>query len=306
MLHHPHVEGGRVSLLYIAGYDASPASRRAVALTVTLARAEGATVAVAHVHGDVPPLYVEVGVDAGLELHDEMRRQGEELLAALDADGVDERILLGGTPARALHGLAEERGASLLAVGLTHREGLDRLVTGSVPAALLHGSPCPVLTVPAGAPAGPPRTIAVAYDGGAEARRALETAARLAGALGAELLLLGCFESPGLAGPALGGGLDVEPDLQTAFERVIEQGAAGVGQVEVHTRMLVGGAGHEIVEASKEGVDLLVTGSRSYGPLRSVVVGSVSRHLVDHAGCPVLVIPRSAEADVDREPSADE
>ena len=50
-----------------------------------------------------------------------------------------------------------------------------------------------------------------------------------------------------------------------------------------------------------------MTGSRAYGPLRSVIVGSVSRHLVDHASCPVLVIPRSAEADIDREGrSADE
>ena len=296
-----------MSLLYIAGYDGSPASLSAVGLTVALARAEGAKVVAAHAHAEVPPLYADVGIDAGIELHQELRAQGERLLGELRTEGVAERELLVGNPARALHELAERRRASLLAVGLTHREGLDRLVAGSVPANLLHGSPCPVLTVPAGAPAEAPKVIAVAYDGHAEARRALEAATRLAAALGAELLVLACFESPGAAASALGGGLDFEPDMQAAFVRLVEDAAAGVAGVEVRTLVLAGGAGHEITEASREGVDLLVAGSRGYGPLRSVVVGSVARHLVDHAACPVLVIPRSAEAEIDREPpSADE
>ncbi|WP_372518091.1 universal stress protein, partial [Solirubrobacter ginsenosidimutans] len=35
-------------------------------------------------------------------------------------------------------------------------------------------------------------------------------------------------------------------------------------------------------------------GSRGYGPLRSVLLGGVSRRLVDAAQCPVLVLPREA------------
>jgi nucleotide-binding universal stress UspA family protein len=217
---------------------------------------------------------------------------------------VAERVLLSGNPARALHELADARGASLLAVGLTHREGLDRLVAGSVPANLLHGSPCPVLTVPDGARTQPPRVIAVAFDGGPESRHALAASARLGATLGSELVVLACYESSALAAGALGGGLDFEADLREAFVRMVEEAAAGVSGPTVRSTILTGGAGHEIVEATKAGVDLLVAGSRGYGPLRSVIVGSVSRHLVDHAACPVLVIPRSAEAEVDREPSA--
>jgi nucleotide-binding universal stress UspA family protein len=296
-----------MSLHYIAGYDGSPAATTAVRLAVALTRAEGATVIAAHVPGEVPALYSDVGLDAGIELHQELRDMGRRLLDGLDVDGVDERVLLTGTPAHALHDLAVERGASLLAVGLTEHEGLDRLLAGSVPASLLHGSPCPILTVPADARAEPPKRIAVAFDGSAEAKRALDTAVRLAAALGGEVILLACFESPALAASALGGGLEFEADLQQAFNRVVEDAAAGVSGVPASTRILAGGAAHEIAEASKDGVDLLVAGSRGFGPLRSVIVGSVSRHLVDHAACPVLVIPRSAEADVDREPaSADE
>jgi nucleotide-binding universal stress UspA family protein len=105
----------------------------------------------------------------------------------------------------------------------------------------------------------------------------------------------------------IGCGRDVEPDLQDAFSRVVRDAAGGVAEVPVSTKLLDGAPGPAIAEATKEGVELLVTGSRAYGPLRSVIVGSVSRHLVDHASCPVLVIPRSAESDIDRdEPSADE
>ena len=293
-----------MSLVYIAGYDGSDGSRAAIAATVALARAEGATVIAAHVHAQMPAMYADVGMAAGVELYQELRRQGEELLGALDVDGVDERILLSGDPAHALHDLAVDRGASLLAVGLTHREGFDRLVAGSIATGLLHGAPCPVLTVPPGTGGGAPRVIAVAFDGRPEAQRALESATRLAVALHSELLLLACFESPALAASALGGGLDFEADLEGAFVQVVQDAAGGVADVSVSSKLLTGAPGPEITEATKEGVDLLVAGSRAYGPLRSVIAGSVSRHLVDHASCPVLVIPRSAEAEIDAEPAS--
>ncbi|HEY6888691.1 MAG TPA: universal stress protein, partial [Solirubrobacter sp.] len=46
-------------------------------------------------------------------------------------------------------------------------------------------------------------------------------------------------------------------------------------------------------------VDVLVCGSRGYGPLRSVLLGSVSRRLVDGAGCAVIVMPRGVERPLD-------
>jgi nucleotide-binding universal stress UspA family protein len=295
-----------VSLVYIAGYDGSDGSRAALDATIALARAEGARVIAAHVHAQVSPMYADVGMAAGVEMYQELRKQGEDLLAALDAEGVDERVLLAGDPAHALHDLAVERGASLLAVGLTHREGLDRLIAGSIAAGLLHGAPCPVLTVPPGRGAGAPKVIAVAFDGRPEAHRALESATRLAGALGGELLILACFESPAVAANALGAGLDFEADLQSAFTEVVRQAAGGVTDVPVTAQLLTGAPGQEIAQATADGVDLLVSGSRAYGPIRRVIAGSVSRHLVDHASCPVLVIPRSAEADIDRAPQPQE
>jgi nucleotide-binding universal stress UspA family protein len=52
-----------------------------------------------------------------------------------------------------------------------------------------------------------------------------------------------------------------------------------------------GDPAHEIVAAAEEfGAHLIVTGSRSFGPLATVLLGSVSAAVVDHAPCPVLVV----------------
>ena len=48
----------------------------------------------------------------------------------------------------------------------------------------------------------------------------------------------------------------------------------------------------EVLLRISDHVDLMVSGSRGYGPVRSVLLGSVSRRLVDDAACPVLVVPR--------------
>lgn len=47
--------------------------------------------------------------------------------------------------------------------------------------------------------------------------------------------------------------------------------------------------------ADQEDVDVLVLGSRGYGPIRRLLLGSVSTRLVRSAPCPVIMYPRSAE-----------
>ena len=63
----------------------------------------------------------------------------------------------------------------------------------------------------------------------------------------------------------------------------------------VEGRVAVGLPGDELTAFSDE-VDLLVVGSRSYGPLRRLMFGSTSAHLARTARCPLLVLPRSAAA----------
>ena len=43
-----------------------------------------------------------------------------------------------------------------------------------------------------------------------------------------------------------------------------------------------------------EHLDVLVMGSRGYGPLHAVLVGGVAGRVVRDAACPVIVLPRKA------------
>ena len=63
--------------------------------------------------------------------------------------------------------------------------------------------------------------------------------------------------------------------------------------VEASAELSDGSPAHALRERSGE-LDLLVLGSRGYGPLRAVLLGSVSSGLVRSAESPVVVVPRDA------------
>ena len=64
-------------------------------------------------------------------------------------------------------------------------------------------------------------------------------------------------------------------------------------EVATEADAFVGDAAEILIELSEQ-LDLLVCGSRGYGPLRAVVLGSVSRRVAGEARCPVIVLPRGA------------
>jgi nucleotide-binding universal stress UspA family protein len=58
--------------------------------------------------------------------------------------------------------------------------------------------------------------------------------------------------------------------------------------------LLGGDVVHELITQST-GLDLLVAGSRGYGPMRAVLLGGVTGPLLREASCPVVVVPRGVE-----------
>ena len=193
------------------------------------------------------------------------------------------------SPARGLHMLADAEGASLIVVGSTHRGRFGEVFPGSVGNQLLSGTPCPVAVVPRGFVDRPQlATIGVAYDSGPESQRALAYGSRLAALLGAELRLI-------TVGPRYGP-LDLLFESSAeARERLEERMEHGLAQVPSEVRatgsVREGDPAPELAAASHD-VDLLIVGSRSYGPLRSVLLGSVAADLIRTAECAVLVLPR--------------
>jgi nucleotide-binding universal stress UspA family protein len=178
-----------VTPVWLAGYDGSPSSARAVAFAERLAGATGARV--------VPVTVREVTGWSG------RGTLGVAEVLLRGEPGGHARVVGAMSVADGLRLLAREEDASLVVVGGTHRNVVRRAVRGSVAEQLLHGASCPVLVVPDGeAPA--PDVIGVA---GADA---VAVAEELAAALGARLVHLDGDEVVGACGRE-GVGLLVTP-----------------------------------------------------------------------------------------------
>jgi nucleotide-binding universal stress UspA family protein len=83
--------------------------------------------------------------------------------------------------------------------------------------------------------------------------------------------------------------IEVRKDYQEALDRVL----AGLPDgVQATGELRYGEVVDELSMVAERGVDLLVCGSRGYGPVRRVLLGTVSSALVRQASVPVLVVPR--------------
>ncbi|MGX6448757.1 universal stress protein [Patulibacter sp. S7RM1-6] len=219
------------------------------------------------------------------------------------------------SPAFALHDLATGREADLIVVGPSEHSGVGRLLLGSEGTAIIHGAPCPVAVPPRedghGHEADATRAIGpvgVGYDGSGVADEAVDLAAGLALALDRPLDVVGVGELPttpptdGFGGPAPIQPLPVDPEaLDAEIGGLLEERIARLPEgVRARAVAAHGDAVEELVDRSAE-LHLLVVGSRDYGPLRHVLLGSVSRPVLDRASCPVIVVPRTAEVAPDPE-----
>jgi nucleotide-binding universal stress UspA family protein len=61
--------------------------------------------------------------------------------------------------------------------------------------------------------------------------------------------------------------------------------------VETRSVLARGEPAEVLLEQSRQ-LDLLVAGSRGYGPLGAVLLGSTTRELMHGSGCPAIIVPR--------------
>lgn len=278
------------------GFDGSDGGRDALVLARVLGEATGAGVLVVAVlpYGPLPIPYEildEEEAERARPLFDEARR----LLGGLE---VETRACGGGSPAGVINDLAEREEPGTIVVGSPHRGAVGRVVIGSVADGLLHGAPCEVMVAPRGYAEeehGPFRMIAVAYDDTPESQAALVRAEAIALACRATVVVYTVSPPvgvvPGVAAyrPAV---LPEAAPIVTRTVKDVDERLAATGQA------LEGVPGPAIAEACAEvGADLLVAGSRGYGPVMRVLLGSVSTQLAHKAPCPVLVVPRPRSAD---------
>jgi nucleotide-binding universal stress UspA family protein len=140
--------------------------------------------------------------------------------------------------------------------------------------------------------------LLLAYDGSACADAARDLVARLPLPAGSAITLVTALERGPLAFGAGEFALapheaeDAEGQLLADLQTMLHEAAEPLRTADRHidTRVIRGRPASAIVdEAVAIQPDLIVVGSRGHGPLASVVMGSVSAEVVDHAPCPVLV-----------------
>jgi nucleotide-binding universal stress UspA family protein len=292
----------------VIGVDTTERSEDAIVFGHRLAEASGASVIVACAfpYSDIPSRAANLSYRHALA--EEATRTALEKRAGLEGfpdDRVRIRVIANPSAPHALHDLAAAEHASLVVVGSTHTGSAGRVLPGSTGERLLHGSPCSVAVVPKEYRKWslPIRRIGVAYNATEEAKAAVRAAADLALALGAELEIIGIVSAESFGTPALMGGPsevklreDIERHVQESLEEIVATVPAGVEAKSV----LLTGSPAEMLAGYSAKLDLLVTGSRGYGPLRSVLVGGVSGRLTRSAHCPVIIVPRGIEEPLGR------
>jgi nucleotide-binding universal stress UspA family protein len=245
---------------------------------------------------------VELAMLAGQSLREEaeqvLRAVGDQLRTR--GHDVTECVRAAGSVGGGLHEAGQQEGTGLLVLGPTNRGAVGRVLLGSTAAGFLNGAPCPVVVAPREyrAPERALERIGVAFADTEDGREAVRGAAAIARRAGAQLRILTVADlrvpSEALLMPGYGVGrllADRHEGAERAMERAVPRLPEGL---DFELVVIDGDPASSLAKASTE-LDLLVCGSRNYGPLGAVMLGSVSRPLLHRAACPLMVIPRGRE-----------
>jgi nucleotide-binding universal stress UspA family protein len=198
--------------------------------------------------------------------------------------------------ADALASEAKRADSALIVLGAGRR---GRLMPSATPDAVIRAAPCPVAVAPAGyaerAGRRPFGLIAAAVDGGRDTERIARVAARAAARAGATLRLITVVDAPAAGGPHSAGTIGYVT-IANATRRVaadaLDRATRAAGPDVAVERRTAGGRVAGALARLSEDADLLVIGSRGYGPLLAVAAGTHTGRIMHAAPCPVLALAR--------------
>src|SRR4051812_6561564 len=287
----------------VAAFAPGPAAHEPVEFGLAASRITGAPLVIVSVeHGT--PLFN----DLVYEHDDEIARLRQELVRSGIRDP-DIRVFDDSSGARGLARAMDEIRPELIVLSASRR-GTPRTL-GTTAQRVIHASSCPVAIVPLGyqRPEGGVQLIGAAYSPSDEGREALQAAVTLARAAGVRVRVIE-VQDPKHAGDQSHGLLAEEHrDVSRSEREAARERAGATGKLSAAVAELANGVDVEIdvlvnepaegLLAASRNVDMLIMGSRALGPKRAVLLGSVSRKVIAAAACPVLVLPRGAQAQTD-------
>jgi nucleotide-binding universal stress UspA family protein len=273
----------------IVGVDGRAGGRAAITVGGLLSSPD-ARMTLAHVYGTDWP-----HADAGRGSLTAQRRESEALLKhERRLAGITAELVATASPtvARGLHELVDRVRADLLVLGSCHHGRVGRVMLGEDTKAALFGATSAVTVAPHGYR--PPHTltrIGVAHDGSVEAARCLAVARELARMHRASISALSVVPMDSVRR-----GTPISRDWSKVAGRLVGAEARRLNKLpDVDGNAVCGEPGEELARFS-DSVDLLIVGSRGYGPLGRLMNGSTTRYLARNAACSLLVTPRGSEA----------
>ena len=283
----------------VIGYNGTPQGEDALALGRVLGEALDAVAAVAVV-AHYPRRAPEDERDASLaDFSEPLFATARERLGDLE---VMEQLIVEESPGRALHDVADELNATATVIGSAHHGPIGHVLLGGTGESMLSGAPCAIAVAPLGYAKGEQGLgrIGVGLDGSAQSWRALNGGTILAERANSPIRLLTVEEPHHYA---LGGALsplnreEYERYKEKESESILDEAVERVPtEVSAERSLLHGPAADALAEEAKD-LDLLVLGSRGYGPVKGALLGSVSVKLIKSAPCAVLVFPRGSGTD---------
>jgi nucleotide-binding universal stress UspA family protein len=240
------------------------------------------------------------------------RKDAERELSMLSAEatraGVKNRfgVELGRAPDQILK-VATEEEVSLIVVATAGRGGARRTMFGSVADDLVRRAPCPVLTagpIRQGKRSAQLKTLLYPTDFSPTAEAAWPLVEALALASGGQVILLHIMpEVPDDSRISV----TERAKLESHYRRRAEESAAALLSKsrlpQSRTRVVLGHdvPGEEIVNrAAGLDADVIVMGTHGWSGLLSWALGSVARHVIQAAPCPVLTVNPEGRKEVHR------
>ncbi|MEO6509434.1 MAG: universal stress protein [Nocardioides sp.] len=282
----------------VVGIDESALAGQAVRWAAEQAALEGRLLRLVRAVMPVPPgrsehaSVVQPGTFTSLRLHSEaLLTQAHEVAhrAAPDVEIVEQLEVT--HPRTLLLDVAKE--ADLMVLGSRGRGPALSLLLGSVGVSVVRSAACPVVVHRPGHSGRVSDGVVVAVDASQDAVPVLEFAFHQASLRRLPLRVLHYIMDPRAALV----GAPVVGDLGEIVERdvlAVSEAMAGLGErypdVPVFVRTAPGLAELEVEQAAGQ-ADLIVVGTRQRGLLSRVLAGSVSTAVLEHATCPVAVVP---------------
>ena len=278
----------------VVGVEDSDEGREALRFAKLFTGLEGAELHVVSVHSDT---YFYEGAD---ELEASRTAYFNRMLEVAESELGGQfqfhRMMEISVPA-GLTRVAERVDAEALIIGSSHRGPFGRVLMGDHGSRLASGAPCAVIVTPRGwgrSGAGAISNVGIAYNGAGESETALGFGRDLAARLGASVELIGVVPKIMNAGRIAHTDRGYQELLDSEMKKTLAEAAARLDGMAVATTLLTGHAADELAGVS-EGLDLLVVGSRNYGPLRRVLLGGTSFRVTRSAACPVVIVPRAGD-----------